>query len=84
MTDCNIYMKEIKQPNTLLLRDVAVYITKMFTIFGTISYSHDAIGFPIDSNIVKLNVWFIFIYIYKKIYIYFFIYILNFSLWISL
>ncbi|KAG6796989.1 cysteine--tRNA ligase, cytoplasmic [Apis mellifera caucasica] len=56
VTHCNIYMKEIKQPNTLLLRDVAVYITKMFTIFGTISYSHDAIGFPIDSNIVKLNV----------------------------
>lgn len=56
-------MKEVKQPNTLLLRDVAVYITKMFTIFGTISYSHDAIGFPIDSN-VKLNVWFIFLYFF--------------------
>lgn len=71
-------MKEIKQPNTLLLRDVAVYITKMFTIFGTISYSHDAIGFPIDSNIVKLNVWFIFIYIY----LYFFFFSLYFEFFI--
>ncbi|KAK9296991.1 hypothetical protein QLX08_009174 [Tetragonisca angustula] len=55
VTYCNIYMKEIKQPNTLLLRDVAVYITKMFTIFGVIS-SHDNIGFPVDNSTTNLNV----------------------------
>ncbi|XP_068987795.1 cysteine--tRNA ligase, cytoplasmic isoform X1 [Bombus flavifrons] len=55
VTYCNIYMKERKQPNTLLLRDVAVYITKMFIIFGVIS-SHDSIGFPVDSNTANLNV----------------------------
>ncbi|OAD62351.1 Cysteine--tRNA ligase, cytoplasmic [Eufriesea mexicana] len=53
---CNIYMKQIKHPNTLLLRDVAVYITKMFTIFGAISSTHNAIGFPVDSNTANLNV----------------------------
>ncbi|KAF3424794.1 hypothetical protein E2986_01068 [Frieseomelitta varia] len=55
VTHCNIYMKEIKQPNTLLLRDVAVYITKMFTIFGVIS-SHDNIGFPVDNSTTNLNI----------------------------
>ncbi|KAK1121826.1 Cysteine--tRNA ligase, cytoplasmic [Melipona bicolor] len=55
VTHCNIYVKEIKQPNTLLLRDVAVYITKMFTIFGVIP-SHDNIGFPVDNSTTNLNV----------------------------
>ncbi|KZC10167.1 PREDICTED: cysteine--tRNA ligase, cytoplasmic [Dufourea novaeangliae] len=56
VTHCNIYMNQTKQPNTLLLRDVAVYITKMFTIFGAISSSHDTIGFPVDDNTANLNV----------------------------
>ncbi|XP_053995606.1 cysteine--tRNA ligase, cytoplasmic [Hylaeus anthracinus] len=56
VTHCNIYMNQSKQPNTLLLRDVAVYITKMFTIFGAISSSHDTIGFPIDDKIANANV----------------------------
>lgn len=55
VTHCNIYVKEIKQPNTLLLRDVAVYVTKMFTIFGVIP-SHDNIGFPVDNSTTNLNV----------------------------
>ncbi|XP_012280129.1 cysteine--tRNA ligase, cytoplasmic [Orussus abietinus] len=50
VTYSNIYMKDCKTPNTLLLRDIAVYITKMLTIFGTIS-SHDAIGFPIGEAV---------------------------------
>lgn len=70
VTHCNIYVKEIKQPNTLLLRDVAVYITKMFTIFGVIS-SHDNVGFPVDNSTTNLNVRFIYFYFP-------FIYILNF------
>ncbi|CAL7945178.1 unnamed protein product [Xylocopa violacea] len=56
VTNCNIYMKQVKQPNTLLLRDVAVYITKIFTTFGAISSSHNAIGFPVDSNDTNFNV----------------------------
>ncbi|XP_076646851.1 cysteine--tRNA ligase, cytoplasmic [Halictus rubicundus] len=56
VTHCNIYMNQVKQPNTLLLRDVAVYITKMFTIFGAISTSHDTIGFPVDDKAMNLNV----------------------------
>ncbi|XP_043497028.1 cysteine--tRNA ligase, cytoplasmic [Polistes fuscatus] len=53
---CNIYMKQNKNPNTLLLRDIAVYITKIFTIFGAINSSHDGIGFPIDNETTKTNV----------------------------
>lgn len=56
MTDCNVYMSQSKSPNTLLLRDVAVYITKMFIIFGAISSSYDSIGFPIDDEAVGANV----------------------------
>ncbi|XP_076179076.1 cysteine--tRNA ligase, cytoplasmic isoform X2 [Ptiloglossa arizonensis] len=56
VTYCNIYMNQCKQPNTLLLRDVAIYITKMFTIFGAISSSHDTIGFPIDDKTTSVNV----------------------------
>ncbi|XP_033216367.1 cysteine--tRNA ligase, cytoplasmic [Belonocnema kinseyi] len=52
---CNIYMKDIENPNTLLLRDVAVYLTKIFTIFGAISDSHNDIGFPVNSETVNLN-----------------------------
>jgi len=56
VTICNVYVCQNKNPNTLLLRDIAVYITKIFTIFGAISSSHDAIGFPIDDEIVGTNV----------------------------
>lgn len=55
VSHCNIYIKQVKQPNTLFLRDVAVYITKIFTIFGAISSSHDAIGFPVDDTSTNLN-----------------------------
>lgn len=55
VTHCNIYIKQNKNPNTLLLRDIAVYITKIFTIFGAISSSHDAIGFPIDNETTNAN-----------------------------
>ena len=56
VTHCNVYMKDIKNPNTLLLRDIAVYITKMFTIFGAISDSHNDIGFPVSSESANHNV----------------------------
>lgn len=47
VANCNVYTSQNKNPNTLLLRDIAVY-TKMFIIFGTISSSYDSIGFPSD------------------------------------
>lgn len=53
---CNVYTKTIKSPNTLLLRDIAVYITKMFVTFGAISSSNEGIGFPIDSDNKNVNV----------------------------
>lgn len=56
MTDCNVYMNQSKNPNTLLLRDIAVYITKMFVVFGAISSPYDSIGFPIDDEAVGTNV----------------------------
>ncbi|XP_076249605.1 cysteine--tRNA ligase, cytoplasmic [Calliopsis andreniformis] len=55
VSHCNIYIKQVKQPNTLLLRDIAVYITKIFTIFGAISSSHDTIGFPVDDTATNMN-----------------------------
>ncbi|XP_072748832.1 cysteine--tRNA ligase, cytoplasmic [Anoplolepis gracilipes] len=56
VTNCNVYISQNKNPNMLLLRDIAVYITKMFIIFGTISSSHDSIGFPIKDETVGANV----------------------------
>ncbi|KYN07250.1 PREDICTED: cysteine--tRNA ligase, cytoplasmic [Cyphomyrmex costatus] len=56
VTNCNVYMSQSKNPNLFLLRDIAVYITKMFTIFGAISSSYDSIGFPINDETVSTNV----------------------------
>lgn len=47
---CNLYIRQSENPNTLLLRDVAVYITKMLVIFGAVPSAHDAIGFPVDNE----------------------------------
>ncbi|KAG8035110.1 hypothetical protein G9C98_001600 [Cotesia typhae] len=46
---CNIYLKESKTPNILLLKDIAVYVTRMLTIFGAIK-SHEGIGFPLETE----------------------------------
>ncbi|EZA61226.1 hypothetical protein DMN91_005082 [Ooceraea biroi] len=56
VANCNVYTSQSKNPNTLLLRDIAVYITKMFVIFGAISSSYDLIGFPIGDEAVGTNV----------------------------
>ncbi|XP_012216089.1 cysteine--tRNA ligase, cytoplasmic [Linepithema humile] len=53
---CNVYMCQNKNPNTLLLRDISVYVTKIFTIFGAIPSLDDSIGFPIDDEAVGSNV----------------------------
>lgn len=53
---CNVYMKDSKLSNTLLLRDIAVYITKMFVTFGAISATNDTIGFPIEKENNSVNV----------------------------
>ncbi|XP_023315626.1 cysteine--tRNA ligase, cytoplasmic isoform X2 [Trichogramma pretiosum] len=54
VTNCNIYLKDCPKPNTLLLRDISVYITKILTIFGAIS-EHDSIGFPNEGDISSAN-----------------------------
>lgn len=45
VTASNIYIKEIKLINYLLLYDIATYITKLLKIFGTIP-EKSLIGFP--------------------------------------
>ncbi|XP_034944373.1 cysteine--tRNA ligase, cytoplasmic [Chelonus insularis] len=50
VSQCNIYTKNSTNPNVLLLRDIAVYITRILKIFGAISSSSDDIGFPIDNE----------------------------------
>lgn len=45
VTTSNIYIKEIKSPNSVQLYDIALYITQILKIFGTISDT-SIIGFP--------------------------------------
>ncbi|OXU20446.1 hypothetical protein TSAR_012516 [Trichomalopsis sarcophagae] len=54
VTTSNIYIKDCQKPNTLLLRDIAVYITKIFTVFGAIA-THDSIGFPLEDESKNVN-----------------------------
>nr|CAI5849666.1 unnamed protein product [Callosobruchus analis] len=49
VTSSNIYLRERKPPNMLLLKDIAGYVTKMLTIFGAIK-DQPKIGFPVSSN----------------------------------
>ncbi|XP_008556056.1 cysteine--tRNA ligase, cytoplasmic [Microplitis demolitor] len=51
---CNVYVKDAKNPDTLLLRDIAVYVTKMLTIFGAIK-KQEGIGFPIDNEALDIE-----------------------------
>ncbi|XP_046486105.1 cysteine--tRNA ligase, cytoplasmic [Neodiprion pinetum] len=49
----NIYMRDSTGLNNLLLRDIAVYITKILSVFGAIpNFQHANIGFPLtcDNN----------------------------------
>ena len=46
---CNVYMTEADQPNTKLLENVALYVTKMLQIFGAIP-SSSSIGYPVESQ----------------------------------
>ncbi|XP_024884436.1 cysteine--tRNA ligase, cytoplasmic-like [Temnothorax curvispinosus] len=56
VANCNVYMNQSKNPNTILLKRIAMYITDMFIIFGAIPSSYDSIGFPIDDEAVSKNV----------------------------
>lgn len=52
----NVYMTlNPKILDALLLKDIALYITRMFIIFGAIPSSHspDSIGFPLDDETVS-------------------------------
>ncbi|XP_058806033.1 cysteine--tRNA ligase, cytoplasmic [Phymastichus coffea] len=55
VSNSNIYMKDCANPNILLLRDIAVYITKILAIFGAIP-THHAIGFPLDDESQSINI----------------------------
>ncbi|XP_046748618.1 cysteine--tRNA ligase, cytoplasmic [Diprion similis] len=58
----NIYMRDSTGLNNLLLRDIAVYITKILSVFGAIpNFHHANIGFPLacdnnDSNNIEEKV----------------------------
>lgn len=60
ITYCNIYVKESGRNhiNAILLKNIAIYITKLLQIFGVIP-SSESIGFPLsvksDTN-VNINV----------------------------
>lgn len=50
---CNVYIRDHKAngtPNHLLLKRIAVYITKILRIFGVIHDARDDIGFPLDAG----------------------------------
>lgn len=73
VTNSNVYIKDSQNPNTLLLRDIAVYMTKIFTIFGAISGSHNDIGLPVASeneNFNVINSFFLFLLKFKFYYLF--------------
>ncbi|GLV44028.1 Cysteinyl-tRNA synthetase [Carabus blaptoides fortunei] len=45
----NIYIRERKPPNNLVLRDIATYITEILTIFGAID-TPKQLGFPVGTG----------------------------------
>lgn len=51
----NIYLRDSKSPNNLLLRDIALFITKILSVFGAIPGCQDAIGFPITNEANDFN-----------------------------
>ncbi|GJQ69559.1 hypothetical protein Trydic_g6655 [Trypoxylus dichotomus] len=50
----NLYMRDRKPPNALLLNDIGVYITNLLKIFGAIPQSEE-IGFPVCSSSTTRN-----------------------------
>lgn len=59
VTASNLYLRDCKQPNAVLLRDIATYITNILTVFGTIT-AETSIGFPVSSQSTSGNVSLIF------------------------
>ncbi|KAB0790824.1 hypothetical protein PPYR_15179 [Photinus pyralis] len=49
ITTSNLYLRDNKQPNGVLLRDIASYITYILSVFGAIN-KEDTIGFPISQT----------------------------------
>ncbi|KAF5286869.1 hypothetical protein FQA39_LY00402 [Lamprigera yunnana] len=50
VTSSNIYLRDCKQPNAVLLRNIASYITYILSVFGTIS-KEEVIGFPMSQSV---------------------------------
>lgn len=49
--DCNVYIHSANDTlNQLLLKRIAVYITKILRMFGVIHDARDDIGFPLDAG----------------------------------
>ncbi|KAF2905309.1 hypothetical protein ILUMI_00863 [Ignelater luminosus] len=55
VTASNLYLRDRKQPNAILLRDIATYITNILMVFGTIT-TETSIGFPVSSQNTNGNV----------------------------
>ena len=51
---CNVYVTECDPPNTRLLENVALYVTKMLQMFGVIPSSR-IIGYPVQSEQVDVE-----------------------------
>lgn len=49
VTSSNLYLRDNKQPNGVLLRDIASFITYILSVFGAIN-KEDTIGFPISQT----------------------------------
>lgn len=48
---CNVYIKDASDTlNHLLLKRIAVYVTKILRIFGVIHDTREDIGFPLDAG----------------------------------
>ncbi|XP_045483000.1 cysteine--tRNA ligase, cytoplasmic [Harmonia axyridis] len=48
----NVYLRDRKPPNCNLLSDIALYVTRILTVFGVIS-DPPKLGFPISNNVTS-------------------------------
>lgn len=67
LTACNIYIKEVKSPSSVLLYDIALYVTKILKVFGTVP-EKNLIGFPTSQEGNTNNVRWIMIEIFNWLY----------------
>lgn len=57
VTHCNLYLRDKKPPSAYLLQDIAIYITDILKVFGTIVERKEyKIGFPVSNDVADNNV----------------------------